>query len=79
MVDHMLTTVDNPFDPFTSFREWFVYDATLGYHTPEYLARVTRTSDDLSEQDQSIDIERAIDEVVSEHAGGLYKKVTKES
>lgn len=75
-VQHMLTTVDNPFDPFTQFAEWFVYDESLGYHTPAFLARVVRSSDELSEADQLLAIELAIDEIVSENVLGLYRKVT---
>lgn len=73
--EHMLTTVDNPFSPFTHFDEWYAYDKFLGYHTPSFLARVARTSDDLSEADQHVAIEAAIDEIVRENVLGVYKKV----
>jgi hypothetical protein len=77
MAEPMLTTVDNPFNPFTHYDEWFEYDASLGYHTPAYLARVVRTSDELSEADQRIAIEQAIDEIVKENVLGLYRKILK--
>lgn len=35
--EYMLTTVDNPWNPFTHFREWYVYDIMHGYHTLSYL------------------------------------------
>lgn len=79
MVEHMLTTVDNPFDPFTEFDGWFNYDAASGYHTPSFLARIVVSSDDLSEADQSVAIEQAIDEIVQENVLGIYKKVSKET
>lgn len=75
MVEHMLTTVDNPFSPVTQYEEWFTWDARAGYHTPAYLARVTITSDELSEADQVVASENAMDEIIALHAGGLYKKV----
>ena len=75
MTEHMLTTVDNPFDPFTQFDEWFAFDHNQGYNTPEFLARIARTSDDLSEADQSLAIEEAIDEIVRENVLGLYRKI----
>jgi hypothetical protein len=77
MADPMLTTVDNPFNPFTQYDEWFEYDAALGYNTPAYLARVVRTSDELSEADQRIAIEQAIDEIIKENVLGLYRKILK--
>lgn len=76
MEEHMLTTVDNPFDPFTQFDEWNAWDQTKGYHTSAFLARVVLTSDDLSEADESLAIEEAIDEIVEENVLGLYRKVT---
>lgn len=75
MAEHMLTTVDNPFDPFTQFDEWYSWDEAHGYHTSAFLARIVKTSDDLSEADESLAIEEAIDEVVEENVLGLYRKV----
>jgi hypothetical protein len=75
VVEHMLTTVDNPYNPFTQFDEWFEFDERAGYKTTAFLARIVRTSDDLSESDQSLAIELAIDEIVSENVLGLYRKV----
>lgn len=72
---HMLTTVDNPFDPFTQFDDWNAFDMLKGYHTLAYMARVVRTSDDLSEADQSLAIEQGIDDIVRENPLGLYRKV----
>jgi hypothetical protein len=73
---HMLTTVDNPFDPFTQFKEWFAFDEVQGHHTSSFLARVVRSSDSLSDADQSLAIETAIDEIVRENVSGLYRKVS---
>jgi hypothetical protein len=74
MDEHMLTTADNPYDPASQFDQWLTWDEAAGYNTLSYLGRVVRTSDELSEADQSLAIEQAIDEIVSEN-GGLYKKV----
>ena len=48
-MEHMLTTVDNPYDPFTEYDEWFTFDRALGYNTPGLLARVVKSSHELSE------------------------------
>lgn len=76
MAKHMLTTVDNPFDPFTQWYEWFAWDSSRGYNTPGYLARIVRTSEDLSEADQALAVEVAIDEIVKMNILGVYRKVT---
>jgi hypothetical protein len=75
MTDHMLTTVDNPFNPFTHFDEWNTFDQAAGYFTLSFLARIVRTSHELSEADQSKAIEDAIDEIVKENVLGIYRKV----
>jgi len=75
MSESMLTTTDNPYDPFTQFDEWYAFDEAAGYHSSALLARIVRSSDDLSEADQSLAIEDAIDEVVRENVLGIYKKV----
>lgn len=72
---HMLTTVDNPFNPFTEYDEWNRWDIDMGYHTTSYLARITRTSDELSDYDQDLALEYAVDEIVRENVNGMYKKV----
>ena len=28
----MLSTIDNPFNPFEDFKKWFVYDEVVGCH-----------------------------------------------
>ena len=76
MSEHMLTTVDNPFDPFTQFDEWNSYDLMKGYGSLSYLARIVVTSPDLSDASQSQAIEDGIDEIVRENPLGLYRRVS---
>ena len=78
MVTHprMLTTMDNPFDPFTQYDEWEAFDHDRGYYTDALLARITITSDELSDTDQDEAIETAITEIISENTLGIYKAVT---
>lgn len=78
MVQAMLTTIDNPYSPFDEWDEWFTRDVMLGHHTPSYLARVVVTSDELSEADQDLAIDQAIDEIIKDNPLGIYIKVTKE-
>lgn len=71
----MITTTDNPFSPFTEFEEWRRFDEASGYYTLPYLARVTRSSDELSFADQELAIEQAIDEIVEHNLTGNYAVV----
>jgi len=72
----MLTTIDNPFSPFTQFTEWMAFDTEKGYDTCNYLARIAKTSDDLTEEDNELEITRAINEIINFNILGIYKKVT---
>lgn len=79
MTEYMLTTVDNPFDPFTEFDSWLEYDSRLGYNTPSMLDRIAKVPTDLPEPDQDLAIQQAIDEIVFENVSGMWRKVTKDS
>lgn len=79
MANTMLTTEDNPFNPFTHWAEWFAFDAAAGYHTPAYLARVVRSSDELSDADQEASIDDAIEDILKENLLGIYKVVEEPS
>lgn len=78
MTSYMLTTLDNPFNPFTNFDEWYEYDESAGYHTTSYLARIVQTSDELSDADQDVAIDNAILEIVTENILGIYIRVTED-
>jgi hypothetical protein len=73
--EYMLTTVDNPYNPFTQYDSWYWWDYYAGYHTPGALARVVILSDDLSDVDTRAAINQGIDEVVAENVLGVWKKV----
>ncbi|MCK9326318.1 MAG: hypothetical protein M0P69_12570 [Bacteroidales bacterium] len=71
----MLTTFDNPYDPFEQFTSWFLFDVEKGYDSCAYLGRIARTSDQLSEEENDSEVERAIDEIIKYDFRNLYKKV----
>lgn len=78
MSDYMLTTVDNPFNPFTDFDHWISFDSFNRYNTCGLLDRLTITSDELFDELQSIDIETGMNEIISNDPLGLYIKVTRD-
>ena len=72
----MLTTFDNPFNPFEDFTSWFLFDVEKGYNSCAYLGRIARTSEQFSEEENKEEIERAIDEIIKYDFMNVYKKVT---
>ena len=75
--DCMLTTFDNPFDPFDQFTSWLLFDKEKGHNTCEYLARIANLSDDMSHEEIDIETERAIDSIIKYDVTNTFKKVTR--
>lgn len=84
----MLTTIDNPYDYFTQFDEWFAFDnekqskLDLPNNCCGYLDRVIAQlggiSDDMTEIEENQMIEKAIDQIIALNPFHIYKKVTKQ-
>lgn len=72
--NYMLTTKDNPWNPWTQYEEWYAWDHDQGYDTPGYLARIANTSLDLSDADFDLAIKQAIDEICQLNINGMYTK-----
>ena len=73
----MLTTFDNPFDPFDEFVPWFLFDVEKGYYTCSLLARIARNSEEFSTIEEKIETERAIDAIIDHDFLNIYKKVVR--
>lgn len=73
--DVMLTTYDNPFNPFTDFERWWKEDLLLGHDCCGKLARTAKTVTIASDEINDAEILRAIDEIVSLEPM-IYRKVT---
>lgn len=70
-----LTTKDNPYNPFTQFDEWFLFDVEKGYNSCSYLARITDDSEYETEEEAMVETERAIDEIIANDFLNIYTKV----
>lgn len=78
----MLTTIDNPFDPFNEFDQWYSYDELLARQQSRptcssYLARVAMNSDDVSENEYNRYMNAVIDEIIELNLSGTFRKVTR--
>lgn len=74
-----ITTIDNPYDPWTQFDEWYAFDIAKGYHSCSLLARFANTSIDMNPIECTTEIENAIDRIVSLEGLGNYRKLIKEN
>ena len=77
--DCMLTTFDNPYNPFDDFTLWLMYDKEQGYDTCERLARIAKLSDDMSQDEIDAETDRAMDEIIFYDFLNIYKKVWQDS
>jgi uncharacterized protein (DUF2267 family) len=75
--EFMLSTIDNPWNPWNNYDEWYQFDRSQHYDTTGFLARVANISNDLSDLDRDEAIREAIDEIVKQNVSGNYIKVTK--
>lgn len=79
MIRHMLSTKDNPFNPFDEFEQWLQFDISHGYHSCNVLAdRAITSNGQLSKEEDEQSISDAIDEIIEEFPLIEFIKVEKE-
>jgi hypothetical protein len=71
---YALTTFDNPYDPFTDFSRWFLFDVEKGYNSASYLGRIAKPSDQFSDEEYNAEVSRAIDEILKYDVQNIYRK-----
>ena len=60
-----LTTFDNPFDPFDDFANWLLFDNQHGYFTVNKLDRLSNYTEDMTDEEMSIEHDRVVDEIIT--------------
>ena len=78
-IDIMLSTVDNPYNPFSHWDEWYQYDIEHGYDTCGLLARLMPDTSKLTEREEELAIDSTIDSIVNDFPLNIYIKVSKDS
>jgi hypothetical protein len=71
----LLTTKDNPYNPFTEWREWLFEDMRLGYNTPGLIARIAAASDTIADDVDS----QAMRDIVELNPTGQHLMVSMSS
>jgi len=73
----MLTTIDNPFDPFTQFQDWYTFDCGKRYDTYNYLDRVVNITKDMTKKEVDEAYDQGMKDIVF-YNPELYRIVSKE-
>ena len=84
--NYMLTTIDNPYDPYIQFDLWYGFDTSIrvvkGSRIDEpistnccgKLAEEAITSFDMSDEEYAEEIKRAIDQIIEDDDMNLYTR-----
>lgn len=75
----MVTTLDNPYDPFDEFDSWHQFDEQHNYFTMNYIARVANTSHELTNAQMNYALNEAVQEIVQLDVLGIYTLVRREN
>lgn len=73
--DVMISTFDNPWNPFTNFDEWFAFDHEKGYCSLERVARLYKADATMSEIEQDRAYSAAIDRLIELDILNIFTKV----
>ena len=79
MDEFMLTTLDNPFNPFKEFEKWKKFDEDNNYVSCSLLDRLSFTSETLSKTQNQKILNTAITDIVDNDETGKYIRVRPET
>jgi len=77
IIQSMLTTVDNPYNPFDNFDDWYRFDQDNHHFSCERLAEVLPNLSDSNEVESIKITESAINYIVANDPLNIYTKVQK--
>ena len=75
---YMLTTFDNPYNPFVDFVSWYMFDCEKGHNTSSRLARIANLNSEMTQKEREEETDRAMNLIVSYDEEGIFYKGTKE-
>ena len=75
---YMLTTFDNPYNPFVDFVSWYMFDCEKGHNTSSRLARIANLNSEMTQKEREEEADRAMNLIVSYDEEGIFYKGTKE-
>ena len=76
--EFMLTTTDNPYNPFEQFALWNLFDKEHGHNTCELIARLSKISFDMTQKEENEDYDRVVEFIIMHDPHDKYKKFFRE-
>ena len=71
----MLSTLDNPFDPFDEFAKWYMFDCEKGHQTSSRIARLAQLDSEMSTKEIEAEQIRVMEFIYKHDLEGKYVKV----
>ena len=75
---YLLTTLDNPYNPFVDFTSWYMFDCEKGHNTSSRLARIANINAEMTQKEREEEMDRVMDLIVKYDLEDLYVKGTEE-
>lgn len=75
METFMLSTVDNPFNPFDDFTSWYMFDCEKGHNTSSRIARIANIDSEMTQKEVEEERIRAMDLIFRHDFEDKYIKV----
>jgi hypothetical protein len=60
----MITTFDNPYNPFDEFNLWLMFDKEKGYNSCERMMRLANITEDMTQIEIDAECDRAMDRLI---------------
>lgn len=79
MYECLISTKDNPFDPFEQFDDWYRFDKEKGYDSNERVTRLAHFEENMTEPEVDQEYERAIDRLIEIDPFDLFIKVRRKA
>ena len=71
----LLTTIDNPFNPFDDFASWYKFDCEKEHFTCSRIARLADIDDEMTQREVEDELERVMNFIVRYDPEEKYMKV----
>lgn len=75
---YMLTTFDNPYNPFVDFSSWYMFDCEQGHNTSSRLARIVNIDSEMTQKEIDEERDRAMNLIVQYDFEDTFFKGTEE-
>lgn len=72
---NLLTTIDNPFNPFDDFASWYEFDCEKEHFTCSRIARLADIDDEMTQREVEDELERVMNFIVRYDPEEKYMKV----